>query len=163
MVAVYFVVPYLLHALVYPWAISLTGRPTLPGYWQGQVPFARGDVRRVVVNLVSEPRAGRCSRCSSITGGVKVCTGGHAGLHEFTGDANDRSASRFHLDVTPGDAPGRYLRELKGQWAGGDQIGITATLMVRDPDGASRSDHQPTEPVRFTMRRGTEADFNAAC
>lgn len=158
-----FAVPYVGHALLNPWAISLTGRPTLTGYWHGEAAFAQGDQRRVVMNLRSEPRTGRCQGCSPIDGVLKVCTGGQVMNHRFTGDVKDRHARRFSLSATPGARPGSYLRWLSGEWAGGDQISITATLVVRDADGAIRSDHQPSKPVRFTMSRGTKANFSAAC
>jgi hypothetical protein len=41
-------VPYVGHALLHPWAISLTGKATLTGYWQGEVVFAPGDRRELL-------------------------------------------------------------------------------------------------------------------
>lgn len=155
-------VPYVGHALLHPWAISLTGQPTLTGHWHGEVAFEPGDPRRVVVDLRSDPPVRRCQGCSPIDGVLKVCTGARPAAYEFTGDVKNRSARRFSLSVTPSDGPGTYLRWLDGEWAGGDQISGTAIFVVRDTDGAIRSDHQPP-PVRFTMRRGTEANFTAAC
>lgn len=148
-------VPYVAHALLNPWAISLTGRPTLTGHWNGLAAFAPGDRRQVVLNLRSAPRRGPCSRCSPIDGDVKVCAAAGATTHRLTGDVQGRHARRFSLSVTPGDRPGDYLRWLNGEWAGGDQVRITATLVLRDPDGAIRSDHQPAKPVVFAMSRGT--------
>lgn len=72
-------------------------------------------------------------------------------------------APRFSLDVTPGDGTGRFLRWIDGEWAGGDQIDLTATIVVRDADLVIRSDHQPAQPTRFTMSRGNKADFTATC
>ncbi|MGH3388659.1 MAG: hypothetical protein ACRDOO_07260 [Actinomadura sp.] len=155
LIAVAFALPYGLHALRHPWAISLTGQPTLTGSWYGEVPFAPGDERQVVVKLRSEPPIGPCRNCSPIDGELTVCTKGRPLSYRFIGDVGDRSARRFSLSAIPGDPPGRYLRWLEGEWAHGDQIGITATLVVKDADRAIRSEHQPAQPVRFTMRRGT--------
>jgi hypothetical protein len=149
-----FALPYGLHALRYPWAISLTGQPTLTGTWHGEVAFARGDVRQVVMELRSEPPIGPCRNCPPIEGELTVCTGGRPASYPFTGDVGDRGARRFSLSATPGDPPGSYLRWLEGEWAHGDRLGITAKLVVRDADRAIRSANQPAQPVRFTMRRG---------
>jgi hypothetical protein len=65
-------VPYVGHALRYPWAISLTGQPTLTGYWQGEVMFAPGDQRRVVIDLHSDPGRDGCAGCSPIDGALRV-------------------------------------------------------------------------------------------
>jgi hypothetical protein len=156
-------VPYVGHALLNPWAISLTGQPTLTGYWQGEVVFAPGDQRRVVIDLRSDPGRGGCPDCSPIDGDLRVCARARPMTYRFTGKVQGRHARRFSLSVTPGDRAGIYLRWLDGEWAGGDQIGLTATLVVRDADGAIRSDHQPAQPARFTMRRGNKANFTATC
>ncbi|MGI8330453.1 hypothetical protein ACRYCC_10860 [Actinomadura scrupuli] len=156
-------VPYVAHALLNPWAISLTGRPTLTGYWQGQVAFAPGDQRSVVLHIRSEPRTGRCPNCSPIDGAVRVCAGARPMTYELTGRVHDRHARGFRLSVSPGETGGRYLRWFDGTWPGGDQISVSATILVIDADGVSRSDHQPAQPVRFAMRRAAKADFTAAC
>jgi hypothetical protein len=156
-------VPYLGHALLYPWAISLTGRPTLTGYWQGEVEFAPGDERQVALHVRSEPRAGRCSGCSPIDGAVRVCAGARPMTYGLTGKVRGYHARHFSLNISPGETAGRYLRWFDGAWPGGDQINASATIVVIEADGGSRSDHQPAEPVRFTMHRAAKADFTAAC
>jgi hypothetical protein len=148
---------YGLHALRYPWAISLTGQPTLTGTWHGEVAFARGDVRQVVMELRSEPPVGPCRNCSPIEGELTVCAGDRPASYRFTGDVRDRGARHFLLSATPGEPPGTYLRWLEGEWAHGDRLGITARLVVKDSDRAIRSENQPAQPVRFTMRRGAGA------
>jgi hypothetical protein len=163
LLAAVFVVPYVAHALLNPWAISLTGRPTLTGYWQGRVAFAPGDQRRVVLHVRSEPRTGRCPGCSPIDGAVQVCAGGRPMTYELTGTVHDRHARRFELSVSPGQTAGRYLRWFDGTWPGGGQIDVSAMILVIDADGASRSDHQPTQPARFTMHRAAKAALTAAC
>ncbi|MGP3963455.1 hypothetical protein ACTWPT_46500 [Nonomuraea sp. 3N208] len=150
--------PYLVHPLLYPWAVSLTGEPTLPGYWHGQASFPGQGQRRVVMDLRAEPRRGRCSNCSPIDGELKVCGTGRRIVYEIWGDVSDRSASRFSLYARPGNralatSSGMSLTQIKGQWPGGDTITITASDSRRPSD----------QPVRFQMRRTTEAAFTTAC
>ncbi|MEV5894983.1 hypothetical protein [Nonomuraea fuscirosea] len=73
-------------------ALSLTGRPTLPGYWYGAMSFGRGDQRPVAMQL----RAATCRRCSDdLEGEVRVCAAGHS-IDEFgllRRHVDDRSAA----------------------------------------------------------------------
>ncbi|MBF8189069.1 hypothetical protein ITP53_25705 [Nonomuraea sp. K274] len=155
--------PYLSQALFSPWALSLTGRPTLPGYWHGEMSFGRGDTRPVVMHL----RATTCSRCSDdIEGEATVCVAGRSIDYRLSGEAADRNAGRFTLDSWPYPdtrAPGTHLGHLEATWAGGDEISITATLHVTNPDGSWSSNKQPAEPSRFRLHRDTETNFRTAC
>lgn len=153
--------PYVAHALLYPWAISLTGKPTLTGYWQGEVAFAAGDRRHVVMHLRSEH--GDCGNCSSIDGAVKVCTAAHATTYRLTGDVKDYRGHRFLLGITPGESGGRYLRTIDGQWPGGDQIDVAAKISVLDADRVWRSNHQPKRSEHLVMHRTSKANFKAGC
>jgi hypothetical protein len=165
LIAAVFTVPWLGNALFYPWAVSLTGQPTVPGYWHGEVPYGRGDLRRVIVRLTFMAPGKSCNgRCSEIRGSAKVCKGAQPVGYEIRGKALDRSGAHLSLYLTTGSkAPGAYLSSLDAEWAGGDRIGITTTLTVTEADGSWQSDHQPTKPVRFELYRGTEADVTAAC
>ena len=87
---------YPVHALLYPWALSFTGSPTLPGYWYGQASFPTEGRRRVVMHLVSEPKIKRCGKsCPKVEGAIKVCDPGRPSTYEVWGDVADRSASRM--------------------------------------------------------------------
>ncbi|MBF8194525.1 hypothetical protein ITP53_54500, partial [Nonomuraea sp. K274] len=83
LVIVALTLPYLSQALFDPWALSLTGRPTLPGYWSGEMSFGRGDTRPVVMHL----RAETCSRCSvDVEGEAKVCVAGRSIDYRLSGE-----------------------------------------------------------------------------
>ncbi|MGP3937447.1 hypothetical protein [Nonomuraea sp. KM88] len=149
--------PYLAHPLLYPWAVSLTGEPTLTGYWHGQVSFPQQGRQQVVMDLRAEPRGGRCSNCSPIDGEVKVCDPGRPVVYEMWGRVSDRSAARFSLNTrpsrqTPAMSPVTSLGQLDGRWPGGDTITIAANRW-RPGD----------QPLRFQMRRTTEAAFTTVC
>ncbi|TMR23737.1 hypothetical protein ETD86_07015 [Nonomuraea turkmeniaca] len=78
-------------------------------------------------------------------------------MNEMWGHVSDRSAARFSLNTrpsrqAPATSPVTSLGHLDGQWPGGHAITIAADRW-RPGD----------RPVRFEMRRATEADFTAAC
>ncbi|MFI7446669.1 hypothetical protein ACIBQX_04140 [Nonomuraea sp. NPDC049714] len=150
------------NALFSPWAWSLTGRPTLPGYWHGEMPFGRDAQRRVAMNL----RAVECRRCSNdVEGEATVCAAGRPIHYEFSGEVADHNANHFTLSLftyPDAGAPGTHLSSLDGTWAGGDEIRLTGKLEVTNADGSWSSNKQPTEPTRFRLNRGTEADFTSA-
>ncbi|MBF8193225.1 hypothetical protein ITP53_47665, partial [Nonomuraea sp. K274] len=122
-----------------------------------------GDTRPVVMHL----RAETCSRCSvDVEGEAKVCVAGRSIDYRLSGEVADRNASRFTLDSYPypnPQTPGTHMGHLDAIWAGGDEISITDTLRVINPDGSWSSDKQPAEPSRFRLHRGTETNFRTAC
>lgn len=163
MVIVASALPYLGQVLFSPWALSLAGRPTLPGSWYGEMSFGRGDQRPVAMQL----RAATCRRCSDdLEGEARVCAAGHSIDYRLSGEVADRNAGRFTLDSYPHPdtrAPGIHLERLDATWAGGDEISITAILEVTNADGSWSSDKQPAEPSRFRLHRGTETNLRSAC
>lgn len=160
------------HLLLNPWATTLPGKPGLVGYWQGDVTYGAGDGRRVVLELID----GNCTRCrhANIEGRAKVCGTGHKATYEIHGRPENYRGTLFSLNPQrTSQAPGLYLNYLDGQWDGVDLLTISASLSRIDENGHAQSTistdiatgRETKDPpdVRFELRRGSEADFTAAC
>jgi len=111
---------------------------------------------------------------------VRVCA--PPGLiqdYTFGGEVNGRRASTFSMDVRKEKdaAYGWKLSDLKGEWSGGDAIRLAGewitdpphreVRIVTDSNGNTVMDPPPEpqrrSPVVFTLGRGREKDFIAAC
>lgn len=152
---------------MYPWSMSLPGRATLTGHWQGEVTYGPDDKRRIVLELTYSRGRG-----PSIGGNAKVCGTQNAAYRIF-GDTHDYSGSRFKLDPSwLEDKPGLYLNHLEGEWDG-DLLRFHGALTLIHPDGSTRSSSTTNadgtvimseDPqVRFEMRRSTSDDYDSAC
>lgn len=142
----------------YPWAWSLTGQPTLTGYWEGKVSFAPGDDRQFVLQLRKTDK-GKID----ISGDGKTCGAAGAATYETWGDVLNYRGTRFTLHMRLWkEATGLRFSGLDGEWHG-DVLKIRAESTAINPDGANRSNHQPADPPPFEMRRVSEATFEAAC
>ena len=150
-----------------PWSMSLPGRATLTGHWQGEVIYGPDDNRRIVLEQTYSGGRG-----SNIGGKAKVCGTQNAAYQVF-GDTHDYSGSRFTLDPSwLEDKPGLYLNDLEGEWDG-DLLRFHGALTLVHPDGSTRSSSTTTaggtvitseDPqVRFEMRRSTSDDYDSAC
>jgi hypothetical protein len=149
-----------------PWSMSVTGAPTLLGYWEGDVAFGPADRRRFVMELRYDDPGGNCGGCPRIGGDAVLCGPSGADRYELTGHPKNRSGSRFGVGPrrTSGQ-PGKVLEQLNGEWAE-DRITIRTTLHVVDADGvahSSTSTDKPVPVVVMELRRSDEAGFERAC
>jgi hypothetical protein len=112
---------------------------------------------------------GRCNGCPKIHGRAKLCEAdGTVQDFDITGDPDNWRGTRFHLsprsitERNSGSGPG----ELQGEWAGDEMhaTGVWNSYARVATASASRSS-QPTSPpqIQYTLRRGAETDFLAAC
>ena len=142
-----------------PWGTSLTGGPTLTGYWAATVPVD-GTERQVAVKV--DPEDGDCGRCMS--GSAKMCGPGFAMNYELFGHAQNYHGTKFDWAASMDtNVPGTHLGAMDGTWAGGDEVEITTKWHVINADHASHSDEQPDNPIVFRMHRISKADFQATC
>jgi hypothetical protein len=150
-----------------PWSMSLPGRATLTGYWQGEVAYAPGDNRRIVLDLTSVGR-----RRISIGGNAKVC-GAQNVSYQIHGDTHNYGGSLFKLNPRwPDNDPGVYLSNLEGEW-GGDLLRFRGELVTVNSDrsivttGTISADGTVTTSewpeVRFEMRRSNSEEYDSAC
>jgi hypothetical protein len=159
-------VAVLLEAPFAPWARSFGLWSTLTGDWTGTVETAPGRTRPVFLAIRGGlPRRGR----AYIDGRARLCDGRDA-IREFeiTGAPDNWRGTKFHLsmrsvvehDAQP--APG----DLQGEWDG-DEVRAAGALVSRSAVAtAEASESSPTEAppqARWALRRGTEAEFLAAC
>jgi hypothetical protein len=92
-------------------------------------------------------------------------------IQRFTawGEPEDtKAASRFRLALSPADSvppDGLSPSHIRGRSSGGDSIELAISLYMRKGKSAiSGSDDPDTGPdTPATLKRGTEAEFNAVC
>ena len=146
-------------AVADPWLVSLTGQPTLVGYWEGAMP----DKRQFALKLYEPPGGSSCYNCPEIAGDGKVCGDGYLMTYSIYGNPKNYRGTLFELSSTAASrVAGTHLGEIDGSWDG-DRLEIRLIPLVVDADLAVRSDHQPDEPTVFEMHRTTKAVFAAAC
>jgi hypothetical protein len=166
--AIGFGVAYGLHFLGNPWALSLPGHPGLVGYWQGEMTLPSGDRRRVFLELNGVlPSSTSCGNCPKMDGTAKVC-GKPNMAYEVYGHPLNYRGTRFSLGPrTTAEGAGTYLGQLEGNWDRADLLKIRTTLIHKDANGvahATTDTDQPAEPpVQISMRRTSEAIFDAGC
>ena len=124
------------------------------------VPLDRGRRR---------PQLIRTHRSRWLEGRVLVCSGpGGVRRLNASGEPEDGSARRFRLATHPMDSvspEGLAPSHIRGQWDGGDSLALEASLYLRRGKSAiSGGDNPDTSgETSITVRRGTEAEFNALC
>lgn len=166
-----------------PWARSQDGHPPLVGYWQGELTFAPGDRRRVLVHLREFQTVrefllrGSDTRSDSPQPDIRVvakaCGPTGRAQYQGSGDVANRDGTRFRFGVSP-DAPvrGRHPSNLEGTWDGKDRLELAGRLATHAADGSASvtasasarpSGSEDDGVVRFELRRTTEQAFDAAC
>ncbi|NMO56354.1 hypothetical protein HH310_34905 [Actinoplanes sp. TBRC 11911] len=148
------------HAALDPWSTSITGKPTLTGYWAATVPFGPGPERQVAFHVTFED--GDCFRC--VDGDAKICAADYKMDQTFDGHVKNYHGTEFELSTAPYNlVPGVHLGAMTGTWAGGDELKISMEPLVVNADRSSHSDEQPDKPTPFTMHRISKSGFNATC
>jgi len=156
----------------FQWATAREGRPALSGVWVGQLATGTGRPRGVLVELrrhVPKRRPHRCDRCGSIRGRALTCDErGNERAYRLSGTPSDRRATRVEISAGPAVDPppdGLEMNTLIGGWDGADVLTLAAGFFWRRGASAITSSDDPDTSVDPTlrMRRGTEADYRAAC
>lgn len=153
----------LLDALVFnPWALSVTGKPTLTGTWSGTLQAGDGDQRSMSLVIGHVVPRERCSGDCYMKGTVRLCRGGTL-EREFTitGGSDTWSGEAFHVDLHSD----RNYREgelrlgrLQGAWDRADAIRFTAPWWLHSQTAvaeARRGEATGERPVvTFELHRG---------
>lgn len=168
----------LIEAILTPWARSLVGGSTLTGEWQGEMTTPSGATHLVWIEITRPLATARCYSCPSMEGRIATCHAAKVQSYEMWGSVEAWGGGAFHLkarEATPSDV---HLVHLDGTWNGGDEIGLTTTLVAPEVPPTMRSDvndageivesviggHPDTRaPIRFTLTRGSQGDFEARC
>ena len=163
----------LLESACYPWAHTLWLRPALTGTWVGEL-TATGRGRHVAfVDLrddISDEHG------PDLGGAVKICDG-RGETHQFGLSGSTLNwrgtAFRFSTYITENrDGEGVDFGRVDGDWDRADTWHVTAKLQlwrIRGGGTFSSTDRPPAQvaledtPVQFSMTRGTEDRFRAAC
>lgn len=154
-----------LDAAFAPWMRSFGLWPTLTDNWHGEMHAPNGGVSFVYLEI----RGVRLQRGSHIYGRAKWCDeAGRISDYEISGRPENWRGTHFSLSTTgivdreDGVSPG----ELQGEWRG-EEIHATGTLVSHSRTAtASTSEASQSASaarVRYTLRRGSEAAFLAAC
>ena len=165
---------WLLAAVSYPWSVSLPGRPALVGKWLGELILPAGRKQWVALDLSAEP-SGRNGSLRRLKGFAQVC--GAQGMRGYEGSSKPQNwhGTLFNLALgaTDASAAGLILIKLDAEWDRQDVIRARARFEAGGPvtvaidrDGTVTrpgADPDTLFPVSFTLRRGSERDFTAAC
>ncbi len=165
------VLPTILETPFAPWARSFGLWPTLTGDWHGERTMPDGRTDPIYVEIRHPfPLLDRCRDCPRrIEGRAKVCEApGTVRGHEISGNVNNWRGTEFYLalNATAEERTGFAVRELRGEWEGdviratGDLVSLGNTVTI---EATERSDGPTSKQVRYTLRRGTEDHFLAAC
>jgi hypothetical protein len=130
----------------YPWALSLTGAPTLTGRWQGVMTTPTGQQQRVWLHLTHPLPTGKCTNCPRIEGKAITCTANNDRRdYRIWGGVENWRGTHFALKtLDESEHKGKLtLGYIQGKWSA-DDLDLTTHLNV------------PGEPV--TMRVEKIAD-----
>ena len=166
---------WLLAAISYPWSVSLPGRPALVGESAWRDHLRRlGASSRVALDLSAE-RTGRHGNLRQLKGSAHVCSARGMRGYEGSGKPQNWPGTLFNLALGATDARGDGLTLIKldAEWDRQDVIRARARFensglvtVAIDRDGTVThpgADPDTLFPVSFTLRRGSEGDFAAAC
>jgi hypothetical protein len=154
-----------------PWMRSFGLWPTLTGTWHGMLETPSGRRSLMYFDIQGEVfSAGRrYIRGNNIRGSARWCDGsGQIRDYEISGDVDNWRGTRFHLSTRSvvDREDGEWPTAIQGDWSG-DEIRTTGVLVSHSRTAtatATRSSRSPgPPPIRITLRRGSEADFLAAC
>jgi hypothetical protein len=126
-----------------PWAMSLTGGPTLTGVWVGPMRSHWGSEYYLHLDLQWEPPGFRRSRSAGsgfradLIGEARICNrAGKEFRLAVRGDA-DRDALDVRVDAEARDSQYRESLPLRGSWRG-DTLHLSAFTMPFGPEGDLR-------------------------
>ena len=155
-----------------PWIRSFGLWPTLTGDWHGEVLTADGRVSFVYFEIRGEVLnpSSRGTGRSYIRGTARWCDESRRIWdYDVWGNPDNWRGTKFHLSTSrkAERESGVTLGDLRGEWRG-DEIRALGALVAFGRSAtatASRSSPPaaPPPPVRYTLRRGAEKDFLAAC
>lgn len=164
---------FVLQSACYPWAHSLTFGPTLTGRWIGELtPAVRGK-HVAFVDLWDE--VGDAGG-PDMSGKARLCDErGEEREFDLTGSPRNWRGTKFWFTTSfpeNRDGEGVQLGKVDGEWDRADTLHVSAKLVLYQiHDGASHSStDRPAEQIaledtviRFTLTRGNESQFRAAC
>jgi hypothetical protein len=155
-----------------PWAYSIKFGPTLAGKWIGE--FVAPDGRHIVYVRLWDDTDDVIT--PEMAGLVRMCSGpGDIRQFDLSGKPRNRRGTNFWFYTSiPVSLAGEGLQlgRVEGEWDGQHTLRVTATLVpykiyggVNYPTVRRDSNGPEENPpvVRFTMTRGRERDFIAAC
>ncbi|MCL2346263.1 MAG: hypothetical protein FWC58_10485 [Desulfobulbus sp.] len=171
LIAVYQVV----EAILFPWARSLTGAPTLTGEWMGEMTTASGRHFLIWMELGhSTDGAPGARRTFNLDGAAQTCEAtGEQRRYSVMGNTENIRGTVFWINMLPQEKPEQrqklILVRLNGQWSG-DRLEIDTQLLGGSRDATGRwalreieGDPDTRAETRWHMQRGTEKDFQMKC
>jgi hypothetical protein len=155
-----------------PWIRSFGLWPTLTGNWNGTLETANGRVSFVYFEIRGEvfKPGSRGARRPNIYGTARWCDeSGRIWHYRISGGPDNWRGTMFHLS-TRGEVErdsGVALGDLRGEWSGDEirAVGALVPLARTATVEATESSRPSAAPplVRYTLNRGDEKDFLAAC
>jgi len=164
---------WILDAVMYPWAVSLTS-PTLPGTWHGELFTPAGREQWFGLELSADD-AGRHGNLKVLGASARLC--GADGLREYDGFTRPENwrGTQFNMVLAATDRrpEGLAFINLSADWDRTNQIraqaqfasGGSQTVAAERVGAPTRpgADPDTLATVFLTLRRGQLRDFGAAC
>ena len=148
-----------IESLSTPWALSLTGAPTLTGEWVGTVKTKSGRTLDVWLSIHHPLHSDKCMNCPQIEGEARTCEARRdERRYHLWGNVEDWRGSAFLLKTLEESERPLHLTlgYMNGRWSG-DVLDLTTTFRL------PRGDPDTQEPVHWRMQRGSESDFRRSC
>lgn len=154
----------------FAWDREDAGRPPITGTWVGRVNTATQGPRLLLMELhrLRQYRSRAAYFRASMVGPAQLCDGhGRSVPYRMNGTPGDRHATTVSIGAIPLLTPppaGLELSVVRGRWDGANTMALEAQFHWRNGASASSASNDPDNAwLPFTMRRGTEAEFQAAC
>lgn len=151
---------YALDCLFYPWAHSLTGKPTLMSNWRGQIIFVGQTNREISLRLRREPyNSGSYPEGPTFDGTAQMPDElGNLIDYDVSGRSN-RSGSEVVISLACKNRKSfpqkqAVLQELRGSW-NGETLTLSGKcyLYVFDEKSATTTSTDPALAVTTTLKR----------
>lgn len=164
---------FVLQSACYPWAHSVTFGPTLTGRWLGELTAPVRGKHAVFVTLWDDPGD---SGGPDFAGAARLCdTRGDVREFGVTGNTRNWRGTSFSFTTFISehrDGEGVQLETVDGAWDRADRVSVRCRLRLFRIRGggtfssSARSAEQialEDTDVTFTLARGSEQNFRAAC
>jgi len=150
-------------AILFPWARSLTGAPTLTGEWMGEMTTVSGRHFLIWMELGHSTGSPGVRQTFSLEGAAQTCEAtGEQRRYRVLGNVANRRGTAFNISMyaNPAQAHTLTIGGFDGQWLG-NKLEISGTNLFMPNPG--KKDPDTDDEPRWHMQPGTKKDFQMKC